>query len=421
VTRGSMEERPKRRRPARAGAIALASLGLVWLALGSGFGFGTRKTWLPIEHRDLVLGIATEGELRAIDSALIGPPQLHRMWNFRISMIAPEGSEVQAGQPVLGFDTTELNQRLRQSMAEADSTEKQLEKATTDLDIQRRQLELRLEEAKARRRQTEAKVAASTEITAARELEKARIDKRLAEIETRSLEGSLEQHEIRRRMELAILRSKLEFARTQVGEQQDAIQRMTVKAPRAGTLILRGGRRGKKKQVGDQVWRAETVAEIPDLSAMEAAAEVDEQAAGRLVEGLSVTFRLDAYPDSEYAAKVSLIRRTVQPKSWQNPSKIVKLTLELEKTDTERMRPGMRFVGTIAEKTIPDALSVAAVCVASDEGGAYVEVRGALGGLFGSRKVYPELGRRNIDYVEVLSGLSLGDRVLRRVTEENEA
>lgn len=424
MTRGSTGERPKRKRLARVGAIALASIGLAWLALGSGFGFEAKKTWLPVEHRNLVLGIATEGELRAVDSALIGPPPLRRVWNFQISMIAPEGSEVQAGQPVLGFDTTELTQRLRQSLAEADSTEKELEKATTDLDIQRRQLNLRLEEAKARLRQTEVKVAASAELTAARELDKARIDKRLAETEIRSLEASREQHEIRRRMELAILRSKLGFARTQVAEQRDAIQRMTVRAPRAGTLILRSGRsgrRGQKKQIGDRVWRAEKVVEIPDLSAMEAMAEVDEQAAGRLAEGLPVTFRLDAYPDNEYGARVSLIRRAVQPKSWQNPSKIIKLTLELEETDTERMRPGMRFVGTIAAETIPNALSVAAVCVASDEGGAYVEVRGVLGGLFGSRKVYPELGRRNTDYVEVLSGLSPGDRLLRRVPEENEA
>ena len=44
-------------------------------------------------------------------------------------MIGPEGEEVAAGQPVLGFDTTELRQRLRQSTAEADSAEKGLEKA----------------------------------------------------------------------------------------------------------------------------------------------------------------------------------------------------------------------------------------------------------------------------------------------------
>ncbi len=413
-------ERQPRRRLARAAVASAVGLGLVWLVLGSGTGSNATQTWLRIERRDLTLGIPTEGELRAIDSALIGPPQLRRVWNFQISMMAPEGSEVQAGQPVLGFDTTELNQRLRQSMAEADSAEKELEKAATDLDIQRRQLELRLEEARARLRQAELKAVASAETTAARELEKARIDRRLAETEIGSLEVSLEQHEIRHRMELATLESKLEFARTRVSEQQSAIRQMNVKAPRDGTLIVRSDWRGQKKQVGDRVWRAEKVLEIPDLSAMEGMAEVDEQAAGRLAEGLPVTFRLDAYPDREYRAKVALIRRTVQSKSSQNPSKIVKLTLELAETDTERMRPGMRFVGAIAAETIGDALSIPAVCVASDEGGAYVEVRGALGGLFGSRKLYPALGRRNDDYVEVLSGLSPSDRVLRLVARQGE-
>ena len=119
-------------------------------------------------------------------------------------------------------------------------------------------------------------------------------------------------------MESAILQSKLEFARTKVADQRDAIQRMTVKAPRAGTLILRSDWRGQKKQVGDRVWRADKVLEIPDLSRMEASAEVDERSAGRLAEGQPVTLRLDAYPDREYRAIVGLIRRAVQVKSWQN-------------------------------------------------------------------------------------------------------
>ena len=411
---------PGRRRKRLVGLAVgvLGVVGLVRLAAVTELAPGGGGTWLRVESRDLVLGIDTEGELRAVDSVLIGPPQLRRFWNFQISMIAPEGTEVVAGQPVLGFDTTELDQRLRQSMAEADAADKELEKAVTDLDIQGRRLALRLEEARARLRQTELKVAASAAVTAAVELEKARIDKRLAEGEIASLEASVEQHRIRTRMELATLESKLELARAKVADQRSAIERMTVKAPRAGTLVLRSDWQGRKKQVGDRVWRAEKVLEIPDLSAMEGAAEVDEQAAGRLAEGLPVTFRLDAYPDHEYRARVALIRRAVQARSRQNPSKIVKLTLELEATDTERMRPGMRFVGAIAAETLEDVLAVPAVCVASDEGGAFVEVRSGPGGLFGSRKVYPELGRRNDDYVEVLSGLEPGDRVRRRVVGE---
>ena len=93
------------------GAVSI----LVWLAVAK-MGGGS-DTWLRVDRRDLVLEISTEGELRAVDSALIGPPQLRRLWNFQISMIGPEGEEVAAGQPVLGFDTTELRQRLRQSTA----------------------------------------------------------------------------------------------------------------------------------------------------------------------------------------------------------------------------------------------------------------------------------------------------------------
>ena len=183
----------RRKRPATMAVIALSIVALLWTAAEVELGPGARGGWLRVEERDLVLGIPAEGELRAVDSALIGPPQLRRVWNFQISMIAPEGSEVVAGQPVLGFDTTELNQRLRQSMAEADATEKELEKAVTDFEIERRRLDLRIEEARAQLRQAELKVAASADLMAAIELEKASIDRRLAATE---IAGYLSDHGI---------------------------------------------------------------------------------------------------------------------------------------------------------------------------------------------------------------------------------
>ena len=400
----------RRQKLARYGFVAAVGVALGWLLTGPGSRPRSAGTWLRVEHHDLRLGIPTEGELRAVSSALIGPPQLARTWNFQISMIAEEGAEVERGQPVLGFDTTDLDQWLRRSRADADAAEKELEKAITDLDVMGRQLSLRLEEARARLRQTALKTAVSPEITAALELDKNRIDQRLAETEIAAIEALLEQHEVRRQMQLAILRSKIEIARNRVAEQQNAIRQMTVKAPRAGTTILRGDWRGRKKQVGDRVWRAEKVVEIPDLTAMEASAEVHEQAAGRLAKGQPVVFRLDTYPDREYRATVATIRGAVQRKSRQNPSKIVKLTLELEQTDTERMRPGMRLRGTIVAETIAGALAIPRGCLTTDEKGPYVEVAG----LFGVRKVYPELGRRDQSFVEVLSGLAPGARVLHR-------
>ena len=405
-------------RTPRSGSVRyLLAVGVVLVLIWSGLALlevDDGEVWLRVERRDLVIGVPTEGELQAVESALIGPPQLARVWNFQISMIAPEGSEVQAGQPVLGFDTTELNQRLRQSVAESDAAAKELERTTTDFDIQRRKLELRLEEAKGKLRLSELSTAENAKIAAARQLEKARIDRRLAEEEIVSLEKLLDQHQIHASMELATLANKADYAKTLVAEQRNAIEQMTVKAPRSGALIVRSDWRGNKKQVGDRAWRAEKILEIPDLSAMNAAAEVDEEQAGRLSVGLPVTLRLDAYPDREYHGEVTLIRRSVQPKSRMNPSKVVKLTVALDETDSERMRPGMRFQGTVIANRLVDVLAVPAECVGADKRGAYVDARGPVAGLFGTRKVYPELGRRNREYVEVLSGLEAGNRVLRR-------
>ena len=86
------------------------------------------EQWVRVERRDLVIGAEVEGELQAADSAGIGPPQLRRVWNFKISFMAPEGAEVSEGQPVLGFDTTELQRRLQEKVAERDSAIKEHEK-----------------------------------------------------------------------------------------------------------------------------------------------------------------------------------------------------------------------------------------------------------------------------------------------------
>src|SRR5947209_19084166 len=64
--------------------------------------------WTAVTRGDLVTGVDVTGTLAALDSGSFGPPQLNDVWDFKIAMMAPEGSETKMGQPVLGFDTTEL-------------------------------------------------------------------------------------------------------------------------------------------------------------------------------------------------------------------------------------------------------------------------------------------------------------------------
>ena len=365
--------------------------------------------WVRVERRDLVIGVEIEGELQAVDSADLGPPALRSVWDFKISFMAPEGTEVAAGEPVLRFDTTRLERQLQEKVAERDSAIKELEKRTTDLEIKRRDLVLERAEAEAQLRRAGLKLAVPGQVTARRELEQARIDGRLAELRLGHARSSLEHLELQGNADLAALAGKRDQAAGRVREIESHIASMTVEAPRPGTVIYKS-RRGDKRKVGDSVWRAERVIQIPDLERMAGEGEVAEADAGRLEQGQRVTLRLDAYPDRRYSGTVSRIHRTVQPKSWRNPQKVVRLEVELDETDVERMRPGMRFRGEVEIERVAETLVVPEEAVFLRPEGTVVVVRS----LAGRREVFPTFGKRNAGLFAVVSGLEEGDRVLLR-------
>ncbi len=366
-------------------------------------------SWVRVERRDLVIGVEVEGELQAALSADLGPPPLRSVWDFKISFMAPEGSEIARGQPVLGFDATRLQRQLQAKVAERDSAIKKHEKRTTDLEIERRDLVLELAEAEADLRRAGLKLAVPGSVTKRVELEQARIDHGLAELRIEHARSSREHLEHQGRADLAALAGKRDQATNRVSEIESQIRDMTVKAPRAGTVIYKS-RRGEKNKIGDSVWRGAQVIQIPDLERMLGEGMVAEADAGRLEAGQRVTLRLDAYPDRRYSATVGKIRRSVQRKSRRNPQKVVRLVVELEDTDTERMRPGMRFRGEIEIERVKGTLVVPQDAVLSRPEGTAVVVRS----LLGKREVYPTFGKRNADLFGVVSGLEEGDRVLLR-------
>ncbi len=377
-------------------------------------GRGGDGTWVQVERRDLVIGVEVEGELRSPDSSLLGPPANPNQWNFTITFMAPEGMDVQPGVPVIRFDTSNMQRLLQEKMAEKNSAGKELERKTTDLEISRRDKELQLAQAQADFRLSEFKVDVPETAVSNRELEEARIERRMALRQIEFLEQQLESARLQGEAELASLSERLNQTAARVEEIQEQIHEATVGAPRKGTVVYVTNWRGEKKKVGDTVWRGEKIVQIPDLSRMVADGQVDEANAGRLAAGQAVTLRLDAFPDQEYRGEVRSIRRTVQRKSWRNPQKVVQLEIDLKETDVEKMRPGMRFRGSIEIERLSRILALPLDAVRVGADGPEVFLRGALE----PRRVKPELGRRSNDYIQVLSGLEEGERVLLPTAEE---
>ncbi|HYC58139.1 MAG TPA: efflux RND transporter periplasmic adaptor subunit [Thermoanaerobaculia bacterium] len=373
--------------------------------------------WVRAARGDLVTGFEVTGTLASSASESLGPPQVEDLWNFKISRMAREGSEVKKGQPVLSFDTTELQRELEESTARADESRKQIEKERNDLALQSKDDRLALAEAEATMKKTGLKLDAPPDLGGIAERKKAEIEHAIAKREAAAVRTRLAARERGARARIALLQSRLSDAEATVARTQDAITRMNVVATRDGTIVYTTSRNGEKRKEGDTVWKADRVIEIPDLNRMKAEGEVDEVDAGRVAVGQRVTLRLDAHPDEEFHGTVTSTGRTVQLKrGTQDPLKVLRVEIKLDRTDPAKMRPGMRFQGTIELGRIKNAVMIPRDAVFLGTAGPFVHRRDAL-------KVEQQpvkLGRENDRFVEVLNGLEPGDRVLVSKQEDEE-
>ncbi len=388
------------------GALVVVAITTLQLA---GLGADRTQAWAAATIGDLAITVDVEGTLVSTDSSILTPPRAaRRMFDFKISMMAPEGEEVSAGTPILAFDTSDLERQLRDRQTRAAQAAKNLEKLDRDLEQKRLGHELRLAEAEARLRRAGLQVDVPEDLRSARELEKARLDLQLAQIEVRSVLAQIEAADQAGEAQRAVLEGNRTRAERNVTEIEATIEQMTVRAPRSGTVIYVSDRQGQKKKVGDSAWRNDELIELPDLNSLVGRGEVDEADAGRVAEGQPFHIRLDAHPDIEYTGATASISRAVQRKSLsRNPLKAVRLELHFDETDVLRMRPGMRFRGTIETERITDTLLIPSDAVFPSPDGPIVFRRT----LLGHEAVTVALGRRNATMVEVLAGLDAGDLV----------
>lgn len=394
------------------------------------------RDWAVVERGDLVTTVPVSGELEAVTSVMLGPPQVPDTWEYKIADLAPEGQSVPAGTPVVRFDTAELERKLIEKTAERDSADQEIAKKRTELALARGDAEVALAEAEARERKAALKAQVPADLSSRIELEEAKADLALAEKEVAYRRERLRQEARRGAAELGALTDKRNRAAARLGEVQESIERMTVRAPRAGTVIYVADRSGQKKRIGDSCWQMQKVIELPDLGRMRARGEVSEADVGRLAEGQNVRIALDALPDLPVVGRLDAVDRAVREERGKERSegKVIALDVSLpgalpggSGAATEgspgaaalagRLRPGMRFRGTIEISRTTGLLLVPAESVFPSARGPRVLKRTA----WGFEEVFPKLGRRTPEAFEVLAGLRPGDAVARRdLAEEGE-
>ena len=383
-----------------------------WLALlvclsGCGLFEADDDRWVSVDRDDLVIGVDVSGKLVSTESHPIGPPPVPQLWNFKIAFMPPEGGNVPAGAPVIAFDDQELRRQLEEYRNEADSAIKELAAHGAASRLRAREHALAIAEAEGAERKAALSAETGEGLLATNEIKKARLDLELAKLTTQVLRRKAEAQARQDRSERERLLGVKERAEERVAELTESIAQMRVPAPIAGTLLYVTDWQGNKKKIGDNAWRAEKIVEVVSLAHMKAEGEVDEMNASKVARGQRVTIRLEANADVELAGEVTAIEEAVQQRSAEDPRKVVKLEISLDKQDKVELRPGMRFRGTVETDRVRDVLVVPLAAIHATPGGALVYRKTSTG----TEPVSVTLGRRSLDRVEIASGLAEGDQL----------
>ena len=363
---------------------------------------------VSVKKGPFLIKVHAVGQLESAASLYIGCPPIREFWNYTISFMAPEGKSVKQGDPILGFDTKELNEKLMLKQSELETAKKELERISLVEQETKDNLILKIAEAQMREKKARRKTLQPDDLIALNEQKKIRMDLELAEMQVQLFRSRVENQSQRMKTLLSTQESKIKELESQVSEYRQAIETLNVKAPKPGMVVYAADWRGRKKNVGDRCWVGSMILEMPDLNQMQVAAVIPEPEAGKIKEGLTVEIRLDSNPDRVFTGKIKSMGRIFRTKSYDQPAIVFDVTIDIQDPDPELMRPGMAAGVDIVVSSKENILQVPESAIIYHEAGLFVRKKS----FFGKKMVPVTLGVRSGGMVEVLTGLKENDRVI---------
>lgn len=299
----------------------------------------------PLKARaaDNAGSVTVTGELQSANSRFFGPPAIADIWNYTISFMAPDGVEITAGKPVLGFDTQELKTRLRDKNNELNEKQKELDRTRIIAREQLAELSLRVEEAAADLDKARLKADIPANLLAARDYRENQLLLERAELELGLRTEELARERVIQATEVEILQREIAVLQVDVDRFENSINSMTIMAPGHGVVIHVRDGRNNKMAVGDNVWGGRRVIEFPDMEQLEAHVEIPERESARIRVGQQVRFTLDAAPEKEFFGQVKELASVIHTRSTNQPDKVFDAVVTLLNPDPELMRPGMNI------------------------------------------------------------------------------
>lgn len=325
---------------------------------------------------------------------------------MRVSWLRAAGP-VKAGDVVLSFDPADMEKDALDSRSDSASASSKLDKARAEGTSKERGLDLDF-------------TVTTDELSRARDIapEDTRIFSR-----NQIIEGQLDRGVLEQRLTVTTEKKQATHKLTGVDMELAAIERrkaelklkraekglsaMRVLAPHDGILVFPMNWRGEVLNIGDTAWPGQTIAEIPDLSQLQARVFVLEGDAFGLAAGNRARIEVDGQPGLAYEAKVKRVDTLAKPRERGSPVKYFETWLDFPADAFKNVKPGQRVRANILLTELGDALWVPRGALFQKEGRRYV-LKSEGGAL---REVDVTVGAASLGRIQVLTGLAAGDKV----------
>jgi multidrug resistance efflux pump len=336
-----------------------------------------------VQKGTLELDINTVGELHTPHSSMVVAPSVSG--TLQIVRLLKTGTAVKKDDVVVEFDPSEQEFNLEQSRSQLAEADQQITKAKADAEVKSAEDKVALLKAKFDVRRAELEVSRN-ELVSEIDAKKNLLNLDEAKRKLAQLEQDVTSRAASNTASVALLEEKRRTALLGMKQAQHNIDSMQVKSPIDGLVSIKenidagGGMMFPGMQLpeyreGDLVYPGRFMAEVMDVSQMEAVAKIFENDRSNVSVGQTAEIRMDAQPDEVFTAKVKTIAGMASRRDFGSDSvRRFDVTFDLLSHAAE-MRPGTSAQVLVRGSQVKDQLYIPSQCVFDKDGKLVVYVK----------------------------------------------
>ncbi len=370
-----------------------------------------KPAWYKVTTDTVVKEIVLTGELRAARSIVISSPDIRTSFSTTITFLAPEGKLVKQGERIVEFDDSSLLSSRIEAERTLDEAKLNIQKKKADLEAQRCDLLNSVAQAEANLKIAELYGKISKDLLPANTYQKYQLDLEKAKLALQKAKEQLDNFEKSYASQMQLVELNRSQAEINLKKIDNDMALLKIDAPQDGILIYGDNWANNRKfQVGDNVFRGMEVASLPDLSSMQVVGFVYDTEYSLIPRDAHCTVTLDAHPGFSVGGRVISLTNVAARKGFASNKKLFQAVVQLDKVDTELMKPGMTARVRIPIVLAKEVIAVPRDHLGFDAQGRYYVLKGTE---YKTATVqFVEPGAVGDRLIQIVSGVSEGDRLL---------